>query len=127
MDTREEKVIKNALRRLGSNNSYQGFRYAVYCVGMVLEADELRNRMKVLYVDTAARYRTTQKCVERNIRTLSEIAWNGGYREILEEIAGRPLKERPTSREFIGILTDYIYSERKRLPEETSALEAVMD
>lgn len=116
MNTGEERVVKDVLRRLGSNNSYQGFRYVIHCVDMVLEEEELGTRVKVLYVDTAARYRTTSKCVERNIRTLAEIAWNGGYRETLYEVAGCLLKERPTSREFIGILTDYVRSERENIP-----------
>ncbi|MCI8514012.1 MAG: hypothetical protein HFI93_05195 [Lachnospiraceae bacterium] len=118
MNKVQERLIKDVLRRLGSNNSYQGFRYVIHCVAMVLEEDELMNCVKVLYVDAAAKYHTTQKCVERNIRTLSEIAWNGGYREILYEVAGYSLKERPTSREFIGILTNYVKSKANEREEE---------
>jgi hypothetical protein len=108
MSTEEENVVKIALRKLGVNNSYLGFRYVVHCVGMVLREDELRTYIKVPYVDTAVTYHTTQKCVERNIRTLIEIAWNGGRRDVLDEIAGSQLTERPKSKAFIGMLADYV-------------------
>lgn len=108
METKEEREIRKVLYRLGVNNSYLGFRYMICCVRMVLNEDELRYCVKIPYVDTASFYNTTPECVERDIRTLIDIIWSSGDRELLETVAGSKLSQRPGSKAFIGMLADYV-------------------
>ncbi len=58
---------------------------------------------KRLYPEVARRYNTNWRCVERNIRTVCELAWRGN-RAILEEMAWRLLPRRPSATEFLAIL-----------------------
>lgn len=62
---------------------------------------------KWLYPEVAKHYDTTWSCVERNIRTAANLAWEHD-RVYLEKMAHMPLTKKPTSSEFIGILVAYI-------------------
>ncbi|MCI8514014.1 MAG: hypothetical protein HFI93_05205 [Lachnospiraceae bacterium] len=108
MESKEVKLIHETLFRLGANSSYLGFSYVTSCTVMVLENEEFLCQIKVPYIDTAAEYRTTSKCVERNIRTLLTTIWSNGNRDLLTEIAGAPLHRRPKNKAFIGMLADYV-------------------
>ena len=68
-----------------------------------------------------AQYSTSINAVERDIRTLSLVAWTK-KREDLEELAGHSLDRRPTSTHFLAILyaaliSDEQLSARKRRGE----------
>ena len=54
---------------------------------------------------------TTVKCVERDIRTVIEVIWKYGDRELLNIVAGRELKEKPNNREFIDMLARFVEEE----------------
>lgn len=103
-----EKEIREILYRLGVNSTYLGFVYVMDCVRMILENEERRYSMKALYIDAARMHKTTDRCVERDIRNLVRTVWKNGNRKYLEEIAGAELKERPKNKYFIGILADYV-------------------
>lgn len=103
-----DKEIREILYRLGVNSTYLGFAYVIDCVNMILENEERRYSMKSLYIDTAQIHRTTDRCVERDIRNLVRTIWQNGNIKYLEEIAGTELKERPKNKHFLGMLADYI-------------------
>lgn len=116
MEKNEIKIIQEILFRLGANNSYLGFLYVTHCITLVLENEEWLCRIKVPYIDTAAEYNTTTKCVERDIRTLVEAIWENGNRELLSELAGTELEQRPKNKAFIGIMADYVKRELEKQP-----------
>lgn len=103
-----DKDIREILYRLGVNSTYLGFAYVIDCVKMILENEERRYSMKALYIDAAQIHKTTDRCVERDIRNLVKTVWKSGNRKYLEEIAGIELKDRPKNKYFIGILVDHI-------------------
>lgn len=93
------------LARLGVTANYKGFLYIVAAVEMCRADGECLHRItKLLYPQVARRYRTNWRAVERNIRKAGEIAWNG-HREFLEELARRPLPQRPCNAQLLAILT----------------------
>lgn len=47
-------------------------------------------------------------CVERDIRTVVTSCWQSEYAEVLETMAGIRLYRKPTSGEFIDILSSYL-------------------
>lgn len=112
MEKNETRLIHDTLFRLGVNNSYLGFLYVTSCTIRVLENEEWLCQIKVPYIDTAAEYHTTSKCVERNIRTLLSAIWENGNRELLSEIAGMSLNRRPKNKAFIGMLAEYVKKEQ---------------
>ena len=103
--------IEGLLNRLGIAASYTGFSYAVFAVDQCLgQKDKLLMVTKRLYPEIAKQYRTNWKAVERNIRTVSDIEWRQ-HHHLLEELAHRPLKRRPSATEFLSILTLSLRSE----------------
>lgn len=62
---------------------------------------------KCLYPEIARRYQTSCHAVERNIRTLSQVAWKSEP-GLLQKMAGHSLEKRPTSSQFLAILFSYL-------------------
>lgn len=100
--------VQKLLLHLGVAPHYTGYRYAEYAL-MLLKEDEERilSVTKWLYPEIARKYHTTVNAVERNIRTLSEVAWKTEP-EKLEKLAGHTLVKRPTSSQFLALLFAYL-------------------
>ena len=96
--------VYDLLYRLGITSRYTGFFYTSFAVYLAAQEPEcLLLVTKRLYPEVARRYNTNWRCVERNIRTVSELAWRGN-RVTLEEMARRSLPRRPSATEFLAIL-----------------------
>ena len=109
-----EKEAQNLLRKLGANGSYIGFWYAAYGIVLTIKDPELLVYIsKGLYVDISFKFNTTTKCVERNIRTIKNIIWEYGNRDLLNFIFTYELKEVPSNAYFIDALANYIVSTYK--------------
>lgn len=100
----QDEDIQRELFYLGITVRYIGYRYAKEAL-LLLKEDECRiySVTKCLYPEIARKYSTSISAVERDIRTLSLVAWRG-RRQILEEMAGHPLERRPTSSHFLAIV-----------------------
>ena len=99
-----ERETSNLLRRLGVNNSYIGFRYTLYgVIRSVHEPDLLSYISKGLYVEIAVRYKTSVGCVERNIRTIINTIWLHGDRNLLNQVFGFELAQKPRNGAIIMI------------------------
>ena len=105
------KDIRKLLFHLGLTLRYIGFRYAEDAL-LLMKDDETRifSVTKCLYPPIARKYSTSINAVERDIRTLSQVAWTK-KREVLEELAGHSLERRPTSTHFLAILYAALTSE----------------
>lgn len=96
--------VYDLLYRLGITSRYTGFFYTSFAVYLAAQEPEcLLLVTKRLYPEVARRYNTNWRCVERNIRTVSELAWREN-RAILEDMARRSLPRRPSATEFLAIL-----------------------
>lgn len=67
---------------------------------------------KRLYPEIAKHYHTSSKNVERNIRTVIDIAWDNNP-QLLPQLAKGSLLGKPTTSEFIAILTMSLFSVEK--------------
>jgi len=109
-----EQKIEYLIRSLGIGATYRGYRYLSYGIQLCLEdEDYLLSVSKLLYPQIAKRYYTTSYSVERNIRTVIEVCWDRGNKQLLQKIALRPLYARPSSGEFFDILTAYLRQEQR--------------
>lgn len=109
------KKAEKLIRQLGANGSYMGFSFIIDAVAKAIEDKSLLLYItKGLYMEVAAENHTSVKCVERNIRTVTEIIWKYGDRELLNKIAGRNLEEKPNNREFIDMLVRYLSEEEEK-------------
>lgn len=97
--------VYDLLYRLGITANYTGFFHTSYAVYLATQQPgRLLLVTKWLYPEVARHYKTTWHCVERNIRTTSEVAW-ARNKTLLQELAQYPLTCRPSASSFIAILT----------------------
>lgn len=97
------------LRKLGILPNLGGYRYLEYGFRLVKEDPErMAYVTKELYPEIAKKYNTSWLGVEHAIRTAVTSCWLRGNREFLNELAGYPLREKPTASEFIAIVAEYM-------------------
>ena len=91
--------------RLGVTANYTGFFHMASAVLLCVQSPErLQLVTKWLYPDVAKLYGTSWKAVERNIRTVGSIIWREN-RPLLEELARRPLTQKPCAAKLLSILS----------------------
>ena len=90
-----------------------GYRYLREAVWLSYNEPEMIQAVtKRLYPEVAKRFETTDKQVERAIRSAIETAWTSGDDDTLELIFGDVFADRslkPTNSEIIRILADNIF------------------
>lgn len=93
----DSSEIHTILTLLGADLHYVGYRYTEYALMLMKEDEErIHSVTKCLYHEIAKRYQTSCNSVERNIRTLSQVACRAQPR-LLQKLAGHTLDRRPTS------------------------------
>ena len=101
--------IQSLIRSLGIGGNYQGYRYLTQAVQLCrTNEDYLLGVSKLLYPEIAKMNQATACSVERNLRTVINICWERGNRALLESISPYPLLDKPTTGEFLDIVTDYL-------------------
>lgn len=99
------------VQKLGIHSIYCGYSYIIYATELASTNNGyLLAITKWLYPEIAARFDTTCSRVERGIRTVVNSCWQDGNIDFLNEMAGYPLSKKPTSGEFIAILSEYLKS-----------------
>lgn len=117
MTTRER--IQNELQLLGITKRYRGYTQVLLAIELEMENEEcLQNVTEQVYKVVAGRCSCDPSCVERNIRTVSHVAWKAN-RARLRTIAGYPLYAFPAAAEFISLMTAYL--QRLREPRQGGA------
>jgi len=111
--TRKENDSHKLLRRLGANGGYLGFYYTASAIEIVMSSHEYIYQCKRLYNEVAKLYQTTPFCVERNIRTVVDMIWSQGNRELLREIIPFPANSKPKNAQFIDGLVRYLMDVRE--------------
>lgn len=105
--------IYSLLLNLGITANYAGFFYASRAVSMASsDMESLLLVTKRLYPEIAKHYHTSSKNVERNIRTVINIAWDNNP-QLLSSLAKGSLPNKPTTSEFIAILTMSLFCNEK--------------
>jgi len=107
-------TTKSVLRQLGIGKSYSGYDYILYAIELI-EQDEsiLTGITKILYIDIAREFHTSDTCVERNIRKVIEVIWK--YSEtnnllILKIFGSQFETNKPSNKEFLELLYEYVKS-----------------
>lgn len=96
--------IYDLLYQLGVTGNYTGFFHTACAVSLCTEQlDRLLLVTKWLYPEVAKQYKTKWQSVERNIRTVGNIIWREN-RPLLEELARRPLVQKPRNAQLLAIL-----------------------
>lgn len=97
------------VQKLGIHSIYCGYSYLIYAADLAAKDNGyLLAITKWLYPEIASHFNTSCSRVERGIRTVVNFCWQEGNRSFLNEMAGYPLSKKPTSGEFIAILSEYL-------------------
>lgn len=103
------KEIQYLVRSLGIGGNYQGYKYLTHAIYLCLEDEEyLLSVSKLLYPEIAKTFKTTACSVERNLRTVVTLCWDRGNRPLLETISLYPLIKKPTTSQFLDIVTTHL-------------------
>ena len=122
--------IRRLMHRLGVTANYTGYFYAAYAVMLSTKQPErLLLITKWIYPDVAKHFHTSWRSVERNIRTISRIAWETNRPE-LERMAHHSLPNCPSAGVFLAILTSQAEQDNTELKvtlEDNSTAYAEID
>ena len=104
--------VTRVMLELGMPAHLRGYHYLRESICLSMSDMELVGSVtKLLYPEIAKIYRTSNEKVERAIRSVIEVGWERGNKELYEEIFGYSAadgKKRPTNSEFILGTADYI-------------------
>lgn len=101
--------VQRLIRSLGIGATYRGYRYLIHGTSLCLkDEDYLLSISKLLYPQIASTYKASVSSVERDLRTVINICWERGNRNLLEEISMYPLTAKPTTGEFLDIITGHL-------------------
>ena len=102
------KKVYGLIRRLGANSKYKGYFFVAEAVKISMGDQYKPLRItKDIYPILARKYKSTPSNVEHNIRTLVNLCWTN-HKDVLEEMAGCTMADKPTNSEFIDILVYYL-------------------
>lgn len=110
-------LIKNALNEIGFPHGIKGRKYMEDAIALAIHQPECLNKItgaNGLYAGVAQLNDTTLNRAERAIRHGIELAWTRGDPDIHQRYFGGtvdPNKGKPTNREFIAAVSQYIQRE----------------
>lgn len=111
--------VTRVMLELGMPAHLRGYHYLRESICLSMNDMELVGSVtKLLYPEIAKIYRTSNEKVERAIRSVIEVGWERGNKELYEEIFGYSIadgKKRPTNSEFVLGIADYIIRREKVL------------
>ena len=110
MTLNQQRAIREVLRSMGLFGESLSLRQLVCAVELAHTEPELLRRItKGLYPAVAAHFdQATPATVERNLRLIRDHQWNKGDQERLREMAGFPIRVKPTTGEFVDIICYYM-------------------
>lgn len=98
------------LMTLGVTPNYKGFEQAAYLLHTLQSEPSIPHPTTTqLYAKAGARYGVSWKAVERNIRTIVDVAWQQNP-TFLRSVAYFPLSKKPRAAQFLSILAEYLTS-----------------
>ena len=105
---------KSILHQLGIGKSYSGYDYILYAIELIEQNESvLTSITKILYIDIARKFHTSDTCVERNIRKVIEVIWKKSKtnKTLILKIFGSQYEVyKPSNKEFLELLYEYIKS-----------------
>ncbi|MCI6229132.1 MAG: sporulation initiation factor Spo0A C-terminal domain-containing protein [Clostridiales bacterium] len=98
-----ERVL-DLLRPLGITEKYIGAKQLIQAIEIVLKCPgSLHAIQKEIYDVIALQYSVSGGAVERNLRMVSQKAWETDS-QYMENLAGYPMAKRPTASQLIEII-----------------------
>lgn len=110
----DQLTTKSVLHQLGIGKSYSGYDYILYAVELIGQDESVLSGItKILYIDIAREFHTSDTCVERNIRKVIEVIWKHSEINnllILKIFGSKFRVSKPSNKEFLELLYEYVKS-----------------
>ena len=107
-----ERMLSTYLKRLGFSPATKGYCAVYLAIILVLENPNLLNSVtKKIYPIVAEECFSTPSCIEKRIRYAIERAWLKADIDFVEEMFQYSIdidKGKPTNRQFIATLAEYV-------------------
>ncbi len=106
-----EKELLEILYNLGIRKMYKGCEYILYGIHYISENEANFSPItKILYVEIAKEYSTSNLCIEKNIRSVIELIWKESTNDVwISRVFGNYyLLKRPSNLEFLTSLYHYV-------------------
>lgn len=107
-----EIITKNILKQLGISKTYSGYEYLAHAIGLIFFDERFYTTVtKELYITVAQNCNTSAICVEKNIRNVINTIWANldNNKDFIVSFFGTCyLRRKPTNKEFIGLIYEYI-------------------
>ena len=102
---------------LSGKSSKRCYAYLMCAVDLVVEHHDYlyAGTTKVLYPEVAKHFDVTPTAVDRGVAWAVSDCWDYGNRVLLEKVAGRPLIEKPSPKDFIFLVSGYLRKNPPRL------------
>jgi len=103
------------VRELGIPGNYAGYRELICAIELVAEdEDRILSVYREVYSVVGAKFNTSPFNVEKNIRTVLQVAWQRSdfTRRQYERLAGYECGARPFTSEFLDVAAAYLRRER---------------
>jgi len=112
-----ESTVTEIIHEIGIPAHIKGYQYLREAIILTINDMDIINAVtKVLYPEVAKKFGTTPSRVERAIRHAIEVAWDRGDVEVLQKFFGYTVsnvKGKPTNSEFIAMIADRLYLQKK--------------
>lgn len=106
--------IYNILHQFGLTATSSSFFQMVYAIHLALDDPKMLFYItKYLYPTVAREYKTNWKCIERNLRRITQHAWQANP-DLFRKMAQYHFLRCPTVSQFIAVVIAYLSSERDR-------------
>ena len=100
--------VYRLIRQLGVTSKYKGYYYVAEAVRMFMEIQDHPIKItKDIYPSLAKQFKSTSVNVEHDIRSVINVCWESNN-EAMDEIAGYPLRYKPTNSEYIDMMAYYL-------------------
>jgi two-component system response regulator (stage 0 sporulation protein A) len=113
MEKNLERQIANILDYMGVPSHLKGYKYLIFSVLMVVkDLTAINSVTKIIYAETAKKFKTTWTRVERSIRNAIEITWSRGDIDLIYKMFKNEISEdkaRPSNSEFIMMVANKIW------------------
>ena len=112
-------TTQDILHTLGIGRRYKGHAIVLAAADYILQEESgLQCASASLYPPLSARFSCSPSAVERDIRTVISCAWRTNP-QYLTMLAGYPLTQQPTVKEFLDILVSYLLREGRKAPGQS--------
>lgn len=118
----EAQTLK-LLHKLGIQKLYKGCEYIISCINFIAANETCFSPVtKVLYIEVAKQFNTSNICIEKNIRSIIKKIWTFPENsKLINKIFGEHnVKKAPGNIEFLMLLYQYLKEENQLLSSKNA-------